>query len=338
MKTRLHLILLALLLPGAVQQLQAQADSSSWLFRVYEDNDALNITGNLTDNAYTNGTRFDLFHIQQRPSRFFIDRWMPKAGGGSLNISGFGIMQLMVTPDDISLPYDQPDDYPYAGALVFTHSLYSYNNKKNYSIMTELVAGIRGPASLAEPFQKLIHRLIKAQEPMGWRNQLGTALLLNINVTAEKRLWGLGRFAELVGGAQLSAGSMTDGLSFYPLLRIGKMEPYFNGFFSQYSSSPAPGTPGRKTQFYVFVKPETKLVLLNALVHGSKPHATEPYTPPPPDQSSQRRIRHRIEAINYGAVLTRGHLGIAYTQTRSTEYNKGLYHHNVGNISLYFSW
>jgi hypothetical protein len=172
---------------------------------------------------------------------------------------------------------------------------------------------------------------------MGWRNQLGPALLLNINVTAEKKLWGLGRFAELIGGAQLSAGSMLDALTLYPLLRIGKMEPYFNGYFSQYGSSPVAGTQKRKTQLYAFLRPETKLVLLNALVHGSKPHATDPYAPPT-DQSTQRRIRHRIEAINYGAVLTHGRIGIAYTQTYSTEYNKGLYHHSVGNISLFISW
>lgn len=336
MKKNIHLILLALLLAGAVQPLRAQTDGNTWLFRVYEDNDALNIDGNLTDNSYTNGTRFDLFYIKKRPSRFFIDRLLPKAGDSSLNVYGFGLMQIMVTPNDISLPYDQTDDYPYSGALFFTHTLYSYNSKKNYSFMTELVAGIRGPASLAEPFQKLIHRLINAQEPMGWRNQLGTSPLININITAEKKLFGLGRFAELIGGAQLSAGSMLDAFTFYPLLRIGKMEPYFNGYFSQYSSSRAPGTHKRKSQFYVFAKPETKLVLLNALVHGDKPDAEEPY--PPADQSTQRRIRHRMEAINFGAVFARGHFSIAYTQTHSTEYNKGLYHHNVGNVSVYFSW
>ena len=185
-------------------------------------------------------------------------------------------------------------------------------------------------AYLAEPAQKAIHGIISSDEPMGWRNQLGTSPLVNINVTAEKKLLGLGRFAELTGGAQLSAGSMLDAFTFYPLVRIGKMEPYFNGYFSQYG--------GPKTQFYVFFRPETKLVALNALLHGHKPHAEEPYNPPSSDRSTQRRIRHRIEEIDYGFVLARGHFSIAYTQTHSTEYNKGLYHHNVGNISLYISW
>ena len=129
---------------------------------------------------------------------------------------------------------------------------------------------------------------------------------------------------------------MLDAFTFYPLLRIGKMAPYFNGYFSQYSGSHAPGTRRRKSQFYVFAKPETKLVLLNALVHGNKPHVEEPY--PAADKSTQRRIRHRIEAIDVGAVFAYGHVSIAYTQTHSTEYNKGLYHHDVGNVSIYFSW
>jgi len=325
------------MLAGIVQKPEAQTDGRAWLLRVYEDNDFLNLNGNGTDNAYTNGTRFDLFYTQQRPPRFFIDRLMPKAGDSSLNVFGFGIMQIMVTPNDITVPYDQPNDYPYSGALFLTHTLYSYNSRRHYSLMTELVAGIRGPASLAEPAQKAMHKAIGGDKPMGWRNQLGTSPLVNINVTAEKKLLGLGHFAELIGGAQLSAGSMLDAFTFYPLLRIGKMEPYFNGYFSQYSTSRAPGSKKLKSQFYVFAKPETKLVLLNALVHGDKPHAEEPSIPPG-GTSTQRRIRHRIEAIDIGAVFARGPFSISYTQTHSTEYNKGLYHHNVGNISLYFSW
>jgi len=39
-------------------------------FRVYEDNDGVNILGQSTDDAYTNGTRLDLFYRPaHRPAR-----------------------------------------------------------------------------------------------------------------------------------------------------------------------------------------------------------------------------------------------------------------------------
>src|SRR5437016_356541 len=113
MKKGIRFIVLALLLTGLVLKSAAQTDGRTWLLRVYEDNDFLNLSGNGTDNAYTNGTRFDLFYTKNHPSRFFIDRLLPKAGDSSLNVFGFGIMQIMVTPNDITVPYDQPDDYPY---------------------------------------------------------------------------------------------------------------------------------------------------------------------------------------------------------------------------------
>ncbi len=335
MKRNLHFISLAFLLlaPGA-GGLQAQSGNNTRLFRVYEDNDFLNIKGNGTDNAYTNGTRFDLFYSKKHPSRSLIERLLPRAGDSSVTLFGWSLMQIMVTPNDISKTYDQPDDYPYCGALFATHSLYSYNAKKHYSFQTELVAGIRGPASFAEQSQKAIHGLINYQKPMGWQNQLSSSPLVNINFTAEKKLLGLTRFAELIGGAKLSGGSMLDAFTFYPLVRIGKMNPYFDGYFSQYSSS---GGKGKKTQFYLFFQPKTSFVLRNALVHGDKPHAEAPPLDSIPE-SSVRRIRHRLEDISFGGVFSHKNFSIAYTQTHSTEYNKGLYHHNVGNISLYFSW
>src|SRR3954468_2694061 len=78
----------------------AQSTGPHSMFRIYEDDDFLNITGNGTDNAYTNGLRFDLFYIKQKPSRFFIDHLMPKAGSSSINVFGWNVTQLMFTPNN----------------------------------------------------------------------------------------------------------------------------------------------------------------------------------------------------------------------------------------------
>jgi len=331
-RIRAGLFFFILLLTGYVY---GQDSLPSGIFRVYEDNDFLNITGNGTDNSYSNGTRFDLFYSKKKRPRF-IDRLMPKAGDSSINIFGWSLMQIMVTPNDISTPQYQPDDYPYAGALFITHSLYSYNAVKKYGFRTELVAGIRGPASFAKEFQTLFHSVIHDRKPMGWNNQLNTYPLLNINFTAEKQLLAVGNFIDVIGGAQVEAGSFTDAFSFYPLIRIGKMAPYFTGYLNQYGSYYKKGKKV-KTQYYLIVKPASTFVLHNALLHGERMNEDDLADGNTP-KASQRRIRHRLTDIQFGAVVAHGNFSLSYLQTHSTEYNKGLYRHNWGNISVYFRW
>jgi hypothetical protein len=317
-----------------IGQLQAQEHAvHTRMFRIFEDNDFLNITGNGSDDSYTNGTKLDFFYSKKGKPRF-IDRLLPVAGNNSNNIFGWSITQLMVTPDDIVTTHYQPDDYPYAGALFITHSLYSYNAVKKYSFQTELVAGIRGPASFASETQTFIHSLIDYQKPMGWNNQLTTYPLLNINFTTEKQIYSFGHFLEIIGGAQINAGSFIDAAALYPLIRIGKMAPYFDGLFSQFGSYISKRRE-IKTQFYLFVKPEEIVVAHNALMHGERINEDE-YTGN--GAGSTRRIRHRLSNIQAGAVLAQGNFSISYSQTHSTEYNKGLYHHNWGNISISCRW
>ncbi|MCW3118090.1 MAG: lipid deacylase LpxR family protein [Chitinophagaceae bacterium] len=315
---------------------QSAGKVNTHLVRIYEDNDFLNIRGNGTDNSYTNGTRLDFFFTKKKRSRFFFDRLMPKTGDSSINVFGWSLTQLMVTPNDISTTQYQPNDYPYAGALFITHSLYSYNAARKYSFQTQLVAGIRGPASFARELQTLFHSVIHNDKPMGWDNQLKTYPLLNINFTAEKQLLAIGNFIEVIGGAQVDAGTFLDAFSFYPLIRIGRMAPYFNGYFSQYGSYYKKGRK-IKTQFYLVARPASTFVLHNALVHGQRRNENEN-----PDNStektSMRRIRHRITDIQFGTVVAHGNFSFSYLQTHSTEYNKGLYHHNWGNFSLSYTW
>ena len=329
-------LLVGIMVLSGINKLLAQSGEPTRIFRLYEDNDILNIRGNGSDRSYTNGLRFDLFYTKKHPSRFFIDRWLPGAGDNSVDLFGWGIMQKMVTPNDLSKTENQPNDYQYAGVLYLTHTLFSYNPSRKYSFQTEIALGIRGPASLARETQTLVHKLTNLQEPMGWDNQLETKPLANISFTAEKQLLRFGNFIELNGGAQLAAGNMLQAIGFYPMIRIGKMTPYFDGFMSQYSTDRS-AKKGKRSQFYLLFKPVTTFVLRNALMHGESMSADKPDRDGS-TETSNRRVRHRLSEIEYGAVFTHGKFGISYTQTHSTEYNKGLYHHNVGNISLFLSY
>ena len=360
------LIAFAILLCGKCFQLSAQnlpssvttpqQDTPTRLLRIYEDDDFLNIRGRGTDNAYTNGTRIELFYTKKKPSRFLLDRALPAAGDSSVNIYGWGVMELMYTPNDISDPDYQPNDYPWSGALVATHTLYSYNPQKKYDFQTEVVLGVMGPAALGEQLQTVVHRIIHSQRPEGWGHQYRNALLLNVNFTAERQLASWGPHVEVIGGSQVFLGTMQNGVAFYPLIRIGKMTPYFNGFFSQYTG-PGKHTGGKHRnglQAYFVIKPEGQLIFTNALLEGGlftsnpnlKKGSNEEAAAGQPDHAgtSNRDAQpyhdlHRLVwSVNYGAVVSSGHFGMSFIQNTSSAMMKGLYDHEVGNLSVYYAW
>jgi len=325
------LLLLSLLLN---KRIRAQRTQPRYMVKIYEDNDFFNIQGHGTDNSYTNGTRIDFFYTKEKRSGFFIDRIIPVAGVNSVNTYGWGIMQIMVTPNDICKTEYQPNDYHYAGALYVTHTLYSYNEQKKYNFQTELIAGIRGPRTYAGETQTAIHKMIGYQEPMGWDNQLSTIPLINVNFTTERQVFAWNNFLEIVGGAQASAGTMLDAVTVYPLIRLGKMAPYFNGYFSHYQSSYSAGKKV-KTQFYLTAKPKISFVAHNALLQGHPGNEIAPITKQPVEELS---INHVLPEFEFGMMIVHGNFSLGYTQTHSSSYVKGLYDHNVGNLSFYISW
>lgn len=324
-----------------LQPVLAQENADTRLFRAYEDNDFINVRGKGTDNAYTNGTRFDLFYTKKNASRFILDRKMPKAGDSSIDVFGWGIMQTMFTPNDITKTTYQPDDYPYSGALFATHTLYSYNPEEKYSFQTELLVGVMGPAAMAKQTQVLLHQLIHYQRPMGWANQLGNDPLININFTAEKQLAGHKQWIEVIGGGQVFYGTMMNGVALYPLIRIGKMNPYFNGYIGQYSGGVQKGAKKRrnKMQAYFIIKPEAQFIFTNALLEGGL-FANNNYNYDGKDvpKKPYSDLQKLVYSLNFGAVMSSGNFGMSFIQNSSSSMMKGTYSHEVGNISLYFSW
>ncbi len=340
MRRALLFLFVTTLLFTTVQPAKAQEKENTRLFRIYEDNDFLNIRGQGTDDAYTNGLRFDLFYTKSHPSKFVLDRNLPTAGDSSINVFGWGLMQVMFTPADISIATPQPNDYPWSGGLFATHSLYSYNPKHKYSYQTELLLGVMGPMALARQAQTFVHHIINYQKPMGWGNQLGNDPLLNINFTAEKQLVGKQHWLDVIAGGQVFYGTAVNGLAVYPLIRIGKMNPYFNGYIAQYGTGKQTGRHrGHRVQAYIIIKPEASIMFTNALLEGGmfSDNTNKLNTKGAPTKPSNG-LRTIVYAANYGAVVSFGNFSMSFIQSSSSEWIKGTYSHEVGNISMYYSW
>lgn len=81
--------------------------------------------------------------------------------------------QLMYTPRNITIAAPQPLDRPWAGLLYYEQA-YSFlsPDERTLTTLTGQI-GATGKFSLAEPAQKLWHRLIDRPLPQGWDNQIG---------------------------------------------------------------------------------------------------------------------------------------------------------------------
>lgn len=306
------------------------------LFRLYEDNDAINLYDIGSDKGYTNGTRLDYYWQQQK--RSFISQLLPQAGANSINTHGWGLMQVMVTPDNIVRQRPDPADYPYAAALFVTRSVHSANPVKKLSLQSELVLGVMGPPALGEETQKLMHRIIGAQQPRGWDYQKPTDFLLNYHFTVSKQLWQPREWAEVIGSGQAYAGTMLNGAAAYATLRIGRMNPFFNGFIQQFSTDK---THKDGWQLYFILQPGAALVLHHALLEGGVFNRD---TKLPDEGYEEQRLfaeqgrRRVITQLDFGAVLSKGNVGISFTQKNSSALFRGFTRQEVGNISLHIAW
>ncbi|HTB30748.1 MAG TPA: lipid A deacylase LpxR family protein [Bacteroidia bacterium] len=325
-----------------------QKETPTYMFRAYEDDDYLNDLGLGTDKAYTSGEQLNFYYTLNHRPRFFLDKWVPKAGDSCINIYSIGLMQIMYTPDYLTTSYYVYNDYSYAGAMVGKHSLYSYNPQKKYDLQTEFVFGVIGPASLAGAAQHWLHTVLKdTAVPGGWGNQYNNAPLLNLNFNIEKELYS-NKGVEAIADGGIYAGTMFDGFELGTSVYIGKMHPYFNGLISQLSTSFKESEKGvNKVQFYFMMKVAGQYVLYSAMLQGGL------FTPQPMVKTiaivnSEREIvyvpkpKQDIENFvgyaEYGPVLAYRHFSISYTQIYSSPVLKNVYSYIYGNVSIYYSW
>jgi hypothetical protein len=141
-----------------------------------------------SDDGYTNGVGLAWARgPYQNFDSLKMPRWL-KAMASWTHVNNFGnrkaalaygFVQAMYTPEDLSDPDLIEDDRPYAGALVWSSRVRTYNDKVSDSVGLSL--GVVGPASLAEQTQTFIHKITGSEEPQGWDNQIGNEPVFRID-------------------------------------------------------------------------------------------------------------------------------------------------------------
>ncbi len=144
----------------------------------------------MTDRFYTSGVQFSTKRIVDRRGQFARHFTFTLCGwvacdASRLHSSQTNLGQLIYTPRDITRAEAQPLDRPWAGLLYYeqAHAFLSADRLTLTTLTGQI--GATGRPSLAEPAQKLFHRVMDRPPPQGWDNQIGSSLALM--VSAEKR-------------------------------------------------------------------------------------------------------------------------------------------------------
>ncbi len=171
---------------------------------------------------------------------YATSQWLPYSSDDTNSHAvSYRVAQLTYTPDDIREEELIEDDRPYAGLLLWSANLHSFNDE--FSNRYWLTLGIVGPASGAEQVQRAIHKVIGVNIPEGWDNQLDNEFTFAL---ANERLYRLtdGLFAngweyDVIGMSELMAGTLRSEVGAGFGLRFGRR--------LQQSFSAASLVPGR---------------------------------------------------------------------------------------------
>lgn len=307
----------------------AQKNPTKPFLRIYEDNDAFDVTEKATDWGYTNGLRLDIFYTPKKYHAGLFNVFDKLVGENRVTTAGWGVMQSMMVPKGTRLLIPDKNDYAYAGGLFAVHTIHSTNNTKKIAVQSEFVAGLLGPLSFAKETQILFHTLIKDQLPQGWGHQLPTDILLNYNLKVEKQLVACKEVA-LIGGGETFLGSMSDGISMSLLLSSEGKAGHFSGLTNQFFS-----VNRRKPKLSAAVKSSVDLIMYDALLKGGLFNKNSPVYNKDCESGTdlkRQKLRYNLELFLLASF--RG-FSISFSQKASSTDFKDYGHHTVGNISIY---
>ena len=181
------LLVSAALLSSATADCAAQSTapySGAWTVTIENDT----FTG--SDNNYTNGIGVSWVSSPSTPTRrrSIVRRWakfwsfLPFVGkDGYRTYVAWSLAQEMHTPDDIT------HREPAAGRPALCRRAVPRQRhlraKRTRTHAWQLRVGVVGPASQADHVQKSFHKLVGADEPMGWHTQLPNEPVINVGYT-----------------------------------------------------------------------------------------------------------------------------------------------------------
>ncbi|MBI1370513.1 MAG: DUF2219 family protein [Planctomycetes bacterium] len=307
---------LACLMMGPV----AFAQDDPFNVSVYIENDGSFLKPNhSTDRHYTNGFRLTAAHHPDWANDL-ADAMEPVFSLGPVadrkTAFGYSFGQNMYTPDEITIATLIPGDRPYACWLYVGG--YLQRQVDNVFDHLELNLGVLGPAAQGEGTQKFVHRLVGADEPKGWDNQIGNEFAFDL---VYRRKWKVALSpaeqvfrAELIPTVGGAAGLLRVQAEGGATFRVGWQLPddFGPGRLDDPASATRIAYNHDKPGFYGFVRLGGRLVAHDATFEGGNfghDHGVD--------------LQHAVGEAQFGLVFLYRWFEMSYAQTYLTEQFKG---------------
>ncbi|PJJ48440.1 lipid A deacylase LpxR family protein [Hymenobacter chitinivorans] len=267
--TGLLFLPLLLGLPAAAQSPAADSVSTDRLLFYTFANDAFF----RTDYYFTQGMTLNVVLPVLRKSP--VNRILLPARAGQVQHYGVKLFYDGFTPLRIQDDTIRRGDRPYASYIYATLYRTATNPAAKRRLTSGLNIGFIGPAAGAKGFQTKVHELIDAPTPRGWNYQIRNDLVLGYEAALEQQLLAAGNAVELIGQGQASLGTLNTFAGAGLLLRVGKMNPYFQNLGL---ASRANRVGLQRLQLYATGQAEARVVGYNATMQGGLFNRTSPYT------------------------------------------------------------
>ncbi len=291
------------------------------VFELNEDNDFLVFFGSGSDRYYSNGTRLAIRYFKVNKRDRFLDKMMIRFKADSAKRYDWALTQAMFTPENIEKQVLDKGDWPYAGSLYVSHSVYSVNPKKNAGLRSEFYIGVLGPWSFAAETQIWVHTKLNYPIPRGWNWQIDNYPIINYNVSFEPEIYTT-KYVDIIGSVESNAGSLMNQFRTGVKMRAGSKESYY-------------AIPTKKFQYYLFSSFHGGFVLYNAYLEGGffdRNRYTEGLS------NGYRLDRSDISKFyiegQLGVRVQLKNLGISYTQKYRTRQTKNTGSHSIGNVTV----
>ncbi len=276
---------------GGVCEVQVDSTRPGLLSLYWENDGPLHAIAFGDDRHYTNGVSIEASVL---PSRYAYERWLrwlDVFGEFGEPRSAVGVMarHTFYTPEDIDVPVNQPDDWPYSGLA--TAGLFVQRREGAMFDHVQFDVGVMGQDAGGQPVQEWVHAAFPRQVNPSWAGQVANQLVLQGHY---QRRWKLkwqrdaeGDLARISGGeldaepvsrtpgievipyAGVRAGTVHVDGSFGAIVRYGWPLPDDFGPSRLYEFTDHTQRAATEFGFSIFARAGARAVMHNALLRGS---------------------------------------------------------------------
>lgn len=302
------LLFLAIISPALAAE-DVREEDDKGIFNIIIENDIF--AG--SDSDYTNGIRFAWLSSEDHMPGWVqsVARALPIASDGKKRIS-VAAGQSMFAPEDLSRRNLVVGDQPYAGWLYGSVGIVSDTGKTLDNVV--LTLGVVGPASLAEPTQKFVHKVTDSPKPNGWDNQLKNEP--GIMITYERKWRSIyeispfGLSADVTPHAGVNLGNINTDATVGATFRLGYDLPADYGPPRIRPSLPGSDffIPTQELGGYLFTTIGERAVARNIFLDGNTF-----------ENSPSVDKKNFVTSLQVGAAVTYGETRLSYTQVFMTK-------------------